>query len=324
MSTDPAPRQRRELPTLAKLGIFALALALVLTAGYGVGRLFPTTTVPDADPSGPAPTPSSGGHGHGGGSSTPTTEASKESGGHDHGGSKSGHDEAAQGTVATAQGHTVTLLTPTLGPGRQQVRLLITGPDGRPVTAYDEVHEKELHLIAVRDDLAGFNHVHPTRSADGTWSATLDLSPGTWRIYADSQPATLDEQVVLAATLTVTGPAATTRLPAPALTAQVDGYTVTLPASAGELAEGERELTFTISRDGKPVTDLEPYLGAYAHVVLLRQRDLAYHHVHPQEGPAGPTVVAHAEFPSNGTYRAYVEFVHDGSLHRAEFTLEVS
>jgi len=316
MSGDAGPvRSRNGVPSSLKIGGFLVALALVLTAAYAVGRLFPNE--------GPAaasePTGESSGHGHGG-----STDG--ETGGHGSGEGGDGHDHggAVAGTSATEQGHTITLLTPTLAPGRQQVRFLITGPDGRPVTDYQEVHEKELHLIAVRDDLSGFNHVHPKRAADGTWETTLNLTPGTWRVYADSQPVGLTAQVVLAATLTVTGSASPVALPSPALTAEVDGYTVSLPASTGELWQGEQELAFTITRNGQPVTDLEPYLGAYAHVVVLRQRDLAYHHVHPEDGPAGPTVVAHAEFPTNGRYRAYVEFVHNGKIHRAEFTLEVS
>ena len=54
----------------------------------------------------------------------------------------------------------------------------ILGPDGEPVTDYQVAHDKELHLIVVRRDLTGFQHVHPSRAADGTWSVPLDLSDG--------------------------------------------------------------------------------------------------------------------------------------------------
>ena len=41
-------------------------------------------------------------------------------------------------------------------------------------------------------------------------------------------------------------------------------------------------LTLTVTKDGQPVTDLQPYLGAYGHLVALRAGDLAYLHVHPE------------------------------------------
>ena len=60
-------------------------------------------------------------------------------------------------------------------------------------------------------------------------------------------------------------------------------------------------LTATVSRDGEPVTDLQPYLGAYGHLVALRDGDLGYLHVHPEgdTGP-GPEIAFGTEFPSAG------------------------
>jgi hypothetical protein len=123
----------------------------------------------------------------------------------------------------------------------------------------------------------------------------------------------------------VTGAYEPQPLPEPARTASVDGYTVTLD---GDLAAGEESaLTLSVSRDGEPVTDLEPYLGAYGHLVALRAGDLAYLHVHPQgapgdgETPAGPGITFHTQAPSEGSYRLYLDFRHDGAVHTAEFTV---
>ena len=87
-------------------------------------------------------------------------------------------------------------------------------------------------------------------------------------------------------------------------TATVDGYTVTL---AGDLVAGEHSmLTLSVSKDGRPVTDLQPYLGAYGHLVALREGDLAYLHVHPGGEPGdgrtkpGPDIEFGAEVPSAG------------------------
>ena len=69
--------------------------------------------------------------------------------------------------LAEEGGYTLTLAEPTLSPGRQRLGLTVTGPDGEPVTSYDVVHDKRLHLIVVRRDLTGFQHVHPARPGHG-------------------------------------------------------------------------------------------------------------------------------------------------------------
>jgi hypothetical protein len=107
---------------------------------------------------------------------------------------------------------------------------------------------------------------------------------------------------------------------APSRAARVDGYTVEL---AGDLLPGRASpVTLTVTRDGQPVTDLQPYLGAYGHLVALREGDLAYLHVHP-EGIAGsgPQVRFVAEVPSTGTYRLFLNFQHGGAEHTADFTV---
>ena len=89
-------------------------------------------------------------------------------------------------------------------------------------------------------------------------------------------------------------------------------------------------LTLTVSRHGAPVTDLQPYLGAYGHLVTLREGDLAYLHVHPGGEPGdgqtkpGPDVEFGAEVPSAGRYHLYLDFRHDGVVRTAPFTLEAS
>src|SRR3712207_5524576 len=106
-----------------------------------------------------------------------------------------------------------------------------------------------------------------------------------------------------------------------------DGHTVVL---TGGLAPGaESELTFSVSRDGRPVPDLQPYLGAYGHLVALRDGDLEYLHVHPVEdehvAPApGPHVGFAATAPSAGTYRLFLDFRHGDAVHTAAFTVQAT
>ncbi|GAB2691453.1 hypothetical protein [Thalassiella azotivora] len=219
----------------------------------------------------------------------------------------------------------------------------VLGPDGEPVTAYTEAHEKDLHLVLVRRDLSGYQHVHPVMSADGTWTVPVDLSvPGAYRVLADFVPAGRDDGLVLGADLVVPGALAPEPLPAAAATTEVDGYTVHV--DGGLRAGRESTLSFTVSRDGEPVTDLEPYLGSLGHLVALRQGDVAYLHVHPDDHGDEPAddhaddhaddatddhaddaqVAFRATAPSPGTYRLYLDFQHDGVVRTAELTVELT
>ncbi|GAB2689749.1 hypothetical protein [Nocardia thraciensis] len=201
------------------------------------------------------------------------------------------------------------------------LRFRITRPDGTAVTAFNPQHDKDLHLIVVRSDASRYRHVHPVMAADGTWSIDWTwVEPGTYRVFADFVPAG-GPDLTLSRTVQVPGPAVDKPLPPVSRTAEVDGYRVT---RTGDLTTAGGELRFTVTRDGNPVTDLRPYLGAYGHLVALRTSDLAYLHVHPQgevgKTPAGPDVAFHAQAPTAGTYRLYLDFQHGGAVHTAEFT----
>jgi hypothetical protein len=248
--------------------------------------------------------------------------------GHDgHGDPVAGGGEGIPGGLMVSQdGYTLDLADERATAGHdERVAFMITGPDGRPVTAYDVEHEKRLHLIAVRRDFTGFQHVHPDLAPDGTWTADLDLTPGPWRLFADFA-ATDAEPLTLGADLAVGGDYRPSAGSAETRTAQVDGFTVTLE---GDLAAGaDAELTLSVTRAGEPVTDLQPYLGAYGHLVALRAGDLAYLHVHPDGSPGdgstrpGPDVVFSAAVPSPGTYHLYLDFRHRGVVRTAAFTVE--
>ncbi|GAA1436800.1 hypothetical protein GCM10009616_37420 [Microlunatus lacustris] len=204
----------------------------------------------------------------------------------------------------------------------------VLGPDGQPVTRYTTEHGEDLHLVVVRRDLSTYQHVHPRLDAGGTWRVPLDLSrPGVHRVFADFTPADRSEGLTLGADVSVAGDHRPRPLPTPNRTAEVDGYTVTLDG-APEPGQ-ESELTLTVSRDGEPVTDLQPYLEAYGHLVALRDRDLAYLHVHPLGHPGdgstepGPGITFAATAPSAGAYRLFLDFRHDDQVRTAAFTVDV-
>lgn len=244
-----------------------------------------------------------------------------------------GHgDHAAHGGGApgglqiTQDGYTLELAEPITEPGEIDFRFRILGPDGKPVTDYTAIHDRDLHLIVVRRELTGFWHVHPELGADGTWVVRLNLpEAGAYRVFIDIAPRALGKTITLGADLAVAGPYRPRPIPEAAGTAVVDGYEVSLD---GDLVPGEgRLLTLTVRKDGAPVTDLQPYLAAYGHLVVLRAGDLAYVHVHPNGEPGdgvtapGPDVTFHTAVPGPGTYRLFLDFKHGEVVRTAAFTL---
>ena len=296
------------MSTATKVAVFVAGLAAVFAAALGVGA----AVGPVADE------PVAHDDEHGGG----------EAGGHEsgHGSDTGTATEVPGGLMVSQAGYTFRLQQGMADPGRGvPVAFTIEGPDGHPVTEYDVEHEELLHLIAVRRDLSGFQHVHPRLDDTGVWTTDLDLTPGAWRLYADFT-ATGAEGLTLGTDLAVAGDHRPVPPPEEEVrTATVDDYTVTV---RGDLTAGaDAELTLSVSKDGRPVTDLEPYLGAYGHLVALREGDLAYLHVHPDGEPGdgatapGPDVVFYAAVPSDGRYRLFLDFQHDGVVRTAAFAL---
>ncbi|MFB7107769.1 hypothetical protein [Streptomyces sp. NPDC056190] len=245
--------------------------------------------------------------------------------GHSHG----GHGGARPGGLSVSEnGYTLELDSTLFTVGVQTVSFRVIGPDGLPVTEFVPEHEKELHFIAVRRDTSGFQHVHPVRDGNGTWSTELALEPGDWRFFADIHPAGHDGTMTLGIDAAVAGPYDPRPLPAPAKSTRVDEYTVALD---GELRPGEASvLTLTVSRNHRPVTDLQPYLAAYGHLVALRVGDLGYLHVHPEGAPGdgttapGPEITFMAVAPTAGIYRLFLDFQHNDVVRTAEFTVHTT
>ncbi|MGC9535815.1 hypothetical protein [Streptomyces sp. UG1] len=294
-----------------RITAFAAALAATFGTAYGVGKgVDPVVDDPaparhEAHPKASPEAERGGGHGGGGGGAT-----------------------AAGGLQVSEGGYTLDLKTPSVTAGkRSELSFVIRDSGGRAVTAFQREHEKELHLIVTSRDLVTYRHLHPTRAADGTWSIPVELPrAGGYRVFADFTPAKKDaESLTLGADLAASGSYAPQKLPAPNATAEVHGYEVSL--DGGLRAGKESELKLKVARDGRPVTNLQPYLGAYGHLVALRSGDLAYLHVHPNGQPGdgrtkpGPQISFSATAPSNGTYRLFLDFKHEGEVHTAAFTV---
>jgi len=244
-------------------------------------------------------------------------------------GSSGSEEENVSGLESSRGGYSFVPETNGLEPGQPgDFRFRITGPDGQVVQAYRPQHERELHLIVAGRDLNWFAHIHPLRDAEGVWSVPLTLpGPGPFRAFADF--AVVDgDAYTLGIDLTAPGPYQARPLPAPSPVSSIDGYRVSL--TGAPTRPGDAEIGLTVTLDGRPVTDLDPYLGAYGHVVALREGDLAYLHVHPEGVPgdgataAGPEVRFDMHLPVAAEYRLFFDFQHRGVVRTADFTVPVT
>ncbi|MEU7868067.1 hypothetical protein [Dactylosporangium sp. NPDC049140] len=278
----------------------AAGLVAALILGFGIAR----ATAPQASSAA---------------TSDPTTIPS-----HSHGGAVTGD---LGGFSLSAGGFTLAPAEPPIfqaGVGRT-FAFKILAQDGKPVTKFVPNHDKLLHFVAVRHDLSGFQHLHPEMAADGTWSIPLTLpSPGIWRLYTDFvtlDPTGQQVPLTLAIDATVAGAYTPAPLPPAAREADADSFKVTYEGTPQ--ANATQPLSFRVFAGGAPVTDLERYLAAYGHLVVVRDGDLGYLHVHPEDQLSGGAVKFWLSAPSRGRYRLYFEFQKSGAVHRAEFTVDV-
>ena len=282
------------MTTAVRLAAFAAVGVAVFAGAIGLGRAV------DAD----AGSGAESAHGHGDDGAT-------------HGGDHGATAEAASAGAIAQDGLRLVVDTAAPRPGIEAPFRFRIVTGGETVRDFDVTHDKRMHLIVVRRDLTGFQHLHPTQADDGSWSVPLRLDDaGTYRVFADFS--TGGERTTLGADLAVAGDFAPQALPPVAGSDRTGPYEV-------RLHDDGDGLDFEVLRDGAPVEDLEPYLGARGHLVALREGDLAFLHVHPDEaGEAKPGHIGfEIEYPSPGRYRLYLQFKHQGVVQTVAFTREV-
>ena len=201
------------------------------------------------------------------------------------------------------------------------------------VKDFDIAHEQIFHLILVSKDLGWFAHEHPEHQADGTFTYTSTFpAGGDYKLFADVAPKGAGSQV-LAVPLKVSGakPTWNTTLTPTPLTATVDGITANMDTQDKILPIGRTTpIGFRLTdANNKPITNLETYLGAYGHLMIIHQDGQTFVHSHPQEDEAGVarsksgTVVFDARFPKAGRYKAWGQFQRSGKVITLPFVFDV-
>jgi hypothetical protein len=236
----------------------------------------------------------------------------------------------------------VAVQPPALRPGvPARLRLTVREPATRAVVRdFVEVHEKRYHLFVISQDLGYYDHVHPVQQDDGSYIADITLPrAGYYKLYSDFLPLGATPQVVpsvlvtagfsgdLASMIPHLVPDAT-----PTRTASDMRVSLTLPTD-GLAAGRDEKLRYHVvdALTGAPVTDLEPYLAAFGHTLVLSEDTLHYVHAHPIEllpeggGPVrgGPDLTFKALLPRPGRYRLWTQLKRRGVVSTVAFTVDV-
>jgi hypothetical protein len=204
---------------------------------------------------------------------------------------------------------------------------------GRPVTEFDIVHTKQIHFMVVSADMKYFAHEHPNLGADGKYTLAYTFpTGGEYHLFADVAPKGAGSQILMQP-IRVSGPvpaSAGTRKFVSSLSDTVDGLKLALATDPAVLPVGRSlNITFTVkdAATGAPITDLEPYLGAMAHLMLIHQDGVTFVHSHPDEADPrnghNGSLTFLARFPKPGFYRAWLQVQRAGKVETATFTWEV-
>jgi hypothetical protein len=221
------------------------------------------------------------------------------------------------------------VLEPNAASGVRGLRLVVRDPEtGVPVDAFTHIHERLLHLFIVSRDLSFFAHEHPERTKDG-FELRRELGPGAYMLIADFMPSAGTPQMVQRLIVTP-GYAASPFAAGPELepdTADktVEGLRVRLeadPIRAGR--ESVMRFSVTDAETGRPVTDLEPYLGAPGHMLIVNGDLTRAVHAHPTVAVTiGPDIAFDVLLPAPGYYKAWLQVQRSGKVITVPFVIDV-
>lgn len=207
-----------------------------------------------------------------------------------------------------------------------QLNLMIHGADGSVVKEFERIHTKLIHLIIVRDGLDQFAHVHPDVDDEGNITiAHTFLVGGKYRLYADHKSKGKDETTAMTE-IEVEGesqkpPQLVPNVPGKAIGDILDARVIMELVEAGNPATIAFEL---FDKTNRPANDLQPYLGAMGHLVIISADGQQYVHAHPEDGGQTQNRVAFmAHFKTAGVYKAWGQFQREDKVATIPFVIEV-
>jgi hypothetical protein len=237
-----------------------------------------------------------------------------------------------------------------------EIKFNIKDEQGNILKDFEVEHTKLLHFIVVRKDLQYFQHIHPSLDqATGEFSISLIFpADGPYKLYADYVPGgaqmgpegmklgVVSSQDIMVGDISKYNEQPVT--PDTESAKAYNGYSINFKFPEKINTNTETKFGIIVSKNGKPVTDLEDYLGALAHTVIIGKDDLSYQHLHAvdknghmmmsgshgsMEGMTmgdtgtGPDINFSTSFTKTGTYKIFTQFQEQGKVTTTDYTVEV-
>ena len=227
---------------------------------------------------------------------------------------------------------------------------------GKPVPSLEIVHERPYHLFVISQDMEHFQHIHPAQQPDLTW--TIDVTvpkAGYYTVLSDFLPTGGASQLI-SRPLVTAGYVGDLAGDGAHLVADtnpvkvVDDLTASVsfdPPTFVAGLYGHLIFHLTDTKTGRPITDLQTYLGAFGHTLIMSEDMLDYVHSHSLDILAGedddgvpqfiippgsdleklrggPDVTFDGLMPKPGRYRAWTQFRRNDIVHTFTTTFTVA
>lgn len=189
-----------------------------------------------------------------------------------------------------------------------------------PPDRLQTLHTKKLHLLVIDESMTDYRHVHPEATqAAGVYS--FSFTPATahdYALWADFAPKGGKEEYIRMA---LKGKEACA---APCVD-ETPSFFATAGALRARLSVEDGMGTLSLSdKEGKPVSDLEQVMGAYAHVVGFYADGKDVIHVHPMSEEPDSELMFHMEAPRAGTVKLFAQVRRKGKDIYFPFTVRLS
>lgn len=209
----------------------------------------------------------------------------------------------------------------------EKLELSFVGSDGKPVENFEVNNEKKLHLMMISRDLTQFRHVHPEYMGEGKYRIGLTFpTGGEYRMFADFKPTGMNE-LIRTEWVNVKGEAQASEPEAKSRKLKMKMCGMEIELHLGHLMAGMPStvaFTFRDLKTGKPVKDLQPYLGAIGHAIAVDPTLEQFIHVHPVNAySSGPQALFGILFQASGTYKLWGQFQRDGETFVVPFVIDV-
>jgi hypothetical protein len=199
-----------------------------------------------------------------------------------------------------------------------KLTILLTDQQGKPVEELEINHDKLVHLIIVDQHLEQYVHLHPEKTEAGVYVVQHQLEEGAYKAFVDIKPKGLAYTVApLAFSIGDVGEGHGHKQLKVDTELQKTINDVTVDFNPSSLKANEN-ITFTFTFPAG--IELQPYLGAMGHVVILDETGTNYIHVHPL---TNTDTIFETSFPSPGVYRLWAEFKIDNEVFTYPFTINI-